>query len=71
MTQEQFIYWLHGFLSGKNYICTQDVDLLKEELAKVTVITYTPSPNTWPGATWGGVATASSQSGGAESSVPN
>lgn len=76
MTQEQFIYWLRGFLSGKNYICTQDIDLLKEELAKVSVITYTPSPytpspNTWPGATWGDVSNAYSQSGGAESSVPN
>lgn len=40
MTQEQFIYWLRGFLSGKNYICTQEVELLKEELAKVNVVTY-------------------------------
>jgi hypothetical protein len=71
MTQEQFIYWLRGFISGKNYICTQDIDLLKEELAKVTVITYTPPPYTWPGATWGGVDTASSQSSYVPSSHPS
>ena len=71
MTQEQFIYWLRGFLSGKNYICTQDIDLLKEELAKVSVITYTPSPYTWPGATWGGAANASSQSSYVPSSHPS
>ena len=71
MTQEQFIYWLRGFMAGKDYVSATDFNVLKEELAKVTVITYTSSPYTWPGATWGGVATASSQSGGAENSVPN
>lgn len=40
MTQEQFIYWLRGFLSGKDYICAQDVVLLKEELGKISIITY-------------------------------
>jgi hypothetical protein len=40
MTQEQFVYWLRGFLSGKDYICSKDVDLLKEELAKVNVVAF-------------------------------
>ena len=40
MSQEQFIYWLRGFITGKNYICTQDVELLKEELSKVSVVTF-------------------------------
>lgn len=62
MTQEQFIYWLRGFLSGKDYICAKDVELLKEELAKVNVITFsnptiTPSTNPlWGPAYWGGPA---------------
>ena len=62
MSQEQFIYWLRGFLSGKDYICAQDVVLLKEELAKVNVITFsnptiTPSTNPpWGTTYWGGPA---------------
>ena len=63
MTQEQFIYWLRGFLSGKNYICTQEVELLREELAKVNVITFsnptiTPSTNPpWGPTYWGAPST--------------
>jgi len=38
MTQEQFIYWLRGFISGKDYISTKEVDLLNEQLGKVWVI---------------------------------
>ena len=69
MTQEQFIYWLRGFLSGKNYICADEVELLREELAKVNVVTFSnptiipnsspstitsPSTNPWGISYWGG-----------------
>ena len=59
MTQEQFVYWLRGFLSGKDYICSKDVDLLKEELSKVNVVTFsnptiTPPTNPpWGPTYWG------------------
>ena len=60
MSQEQFIYWLRGFLSGKEYLCTPETDILREELSKVNVVTFsnpTPiiSPSTNP-PYWGGLA---------------
>ena len=40
MSQEQFIYWLRGFIAGKEYLCTEETDILREELGKISVITY-------------------------------
>ena len=40
MSQEQFVYWLRGFIAGKDYLCTKETDILREELGKISVITY-------------------------------
>ena len=40
MSQEQFIYWLRGFIAGKEYLCTTETDILREELGKISVIAY-------------------------------
>jgi len=40
MSQEQFIYWLRGFIAGKDYLCITETDILREELGKISVITY-------------------------------
>jgi hypothetical protein len=42
MSQEQFVYWLRGFIAGKDYLCTKETDILREELGKISVITYSP-----------------------------
>lgn len=45
MTQEQFIYWLRGFITGKDYISAQDTLTLKEQAEKVCVVAFSPSFN--------------------------
>jgi hypothetical protein len=42
MTQEQFIYWLRGFITNKEHIGTEDTDVLREELGKISAITHSP-----------------------------
>lgn len=42
MSQEQFIYWLRGFIANKEYIGTEDTDVLREELGKITAVTLSP-----------------------------
>jgi hypothetical protein len=42
MTQEQFIYWLRGFIAGKDYISASDTLILKEQAEKVCVVTFSP-----------------------------
>ena len=77
MTQEQFIYWLRGFLSGKDYICAKDVELLKEELSKVNVVTFsnptiTPPTNPpWGPTYWGGPAGTASAGLVVQATDPN
>ena len=42
MTQEQFVYWLRGFIAGKEYLCTKETLILREELDKLSVISHSP-----------------------------
>jgi hypothetical protein len=47
MTQEQFIYWVRGFIAGKDYISAQDTLILKEQAEKAGVVTFS-SPTITP-----------------------
>jgi len=47
MTQEQFIYWVRGFIAGKDYISAQDTLILKEQAEKACVVTFS-SPTITP-----------------------
>ena len=42
MTQEQFVYWVRGFIAGKDYISAQETLILKEQAEKVCVVTFSP-----------------------------